>query len=167
MIKVFDNFLTKDLIFLTKGLCSSNLHEYKWRTNLSWNESIKKSSSTVLILSLTDEKNLKDFLTKKFNFLFPQTKDCQISILYYIWSNLSFIPFLFDANKILSATIYLNENWNIDFGGLFLYEYLNEKKFVIPEFNKCVVNESLVYHGTSLTTSDAPLRETIQIFFNK
>lgn len=165
-IKIFNNFLEPLFIKEIKKFVYSNISKSKWKTNLSWGENIRKSSSIVSILNLKENKEIYQIINNKFNLLFyEKTNNKEMFINYYIWHNLSYIPFHHDKRYDLSSTIYLNEEWHKDYGGLFLYEEGSEMKAIVPEFNKCIVNTSKVLHGTSLTTMDSPYRETIQIFF--
>ena len=162
-IMQFNNFLDINFIKDIKKEIYENAHEPKWKNSLYWEPSIRKSSTIVSILEVKDI--FKNKIKDKFIFLFPELINKEITVNYYLWPNLSFIPFHNDWKKYMAATIYLSEEWNKDYGGLFLYENNKEIKAIVPEFNKCIVNNLKVVHGTSLTTIDAPYRETLQIFF--
>jgi len=164
-IKQFNNFLDIDFINDIKKEVYQNIGEPNWKNSLCWDPSVRKSSTVVLIFGLNDF--FKNELKNKFVYFFPELINKLIYVNYYIWPNLSFIPFHADGGKYMGATIYLNENWDKDNGGLFLYEDNEEIKAIIPEFNKCIVNDLKTNHATTLTTMGAPYRETLQIFFNE
>jgi len=163
-IKQFNNFLDINLIKNIKNKIHQNLAEPKWRSSLYWYFGFKNSSSPVLSFEIEDDI-FKNIIKNKFISFFPQLTNKSMTVFYYIWPNLSFIPFHTDGGKYMGATIYLNEEWDKNHGGLFLYENNNEINVIIPEFNKCVVNDLKINHATTLTTIEAPYRETLQIFF--
>jgi hypothetical protein len=80
----------------------------------------------------------------------------------------SFIPWHNDGAYVHTVTIYLNERWDYDWGGALLYS-LEEPPFenvscVYPERNKGVAYAPPLYHTTTLTAINAPMRESLQIF---
>ncbi len=165
MIKTFYNFLEFDFIQNLKKTVKDKIFKNEWITSLCWIDSVKKSSQPVLIMKLTDEVEIYQYFQKKYNEVFSETINKKIEINYYLWPRLSFIPFHSDGKNRFASTIYLNESWDKDLGGLYLYEQNNEIKALVPTFNMCVFNNDNLYHGTSLTTVDAPYRETVQLFF--
>jgi Rps23 Pro-64 3,4-dihydroxylase Tpa1-like proline 4-hydroxylase len=163
-IFINNNFLEKQLIIDIKNFIRNNVNSFNWKTNLSWGKNIVKTSSQVSAFNLTNEKKFSEKIlgyykehlkNKKFN---PM-------IFYYVWHNLSYIPFHKDDHAVIASTIYLNEDWHEDYGGLFLYKTNDEIRAIVPEFNKCIVNKNNVAHATTLITTNAPYRETLQLFF--
>jgi Rps23 Pro-64 3,4-dihydroxylase Tpa1-like proline 4-hydroxylase len=163
-IQVINNFFNPILIYKLKDLIRNNLSEPLWKTNLFWEKSIIQSSSLVSVLEL--KNNFKDIFNEVKNIYiekFPEIKNMEFGIHLYLWHKLSYIPFHNDEAAYVASTVYLNNNWNRDWGGFFIYEKENKYEIVKPEFNKCIINKKTV-HGTTLTTIDAPPRETLQIF---
>jgi hypothetical protein len=165
-IEIYENFLELDFIKILKIKIRSELTNPVWRSSLSWGEEVKKGSAPVLIYLLSKDKYIYNYFRNKYDNMFSQLKNKEIIIMYYVWPRLSFIPFHSDKNHFFASTIYLNEDWHEDYGGLFLYKEKNEIKAVSPKFNLAITNPKNIIHGTSLTTTEAPFRETIQIFFN-
>jgi len=159
------NVLDENLINYIKKYVIDNKASKKWQNSMFWPEFIKKTSTTVSVLSLDDNKKICKELRKIYNELIPETKKMGMEVNYYIWPPLSYIPFHDDNHKQVASTIYLNKDWNIDWGGLFLYYEDQQIKTFFPSYNTCIVNNNKILHGTSLTTMDAVNRETIQVFF--
>jgi hypothetical protein len=136
-----------------------------WRSNLTWDQGIVKSSSLVLIRHLGEEdtEDLKKELFK--HAVYSEDQDLTFRAMTYLWSPLSFIPWHLDKNWIGAATIYLNDTWDHDWGGYLMWEDKAGIHATPPVFNRMVVNDANVKHSTTLTTKDANLRETIQIFW--
>jgi Rps23 Pro-64 3,4-dihydroxylase Tpa1-like proline 4-hydroxylase len=164
-MKIINNFLDINLIKKIEEYVNNNLQLHTWKTNLCWKDSIKKNSSQVSILNLTDVVEFSIPIKKLYNEIILETKSLKFSLCFYVWHNLSFIPFHKDGGYSIASTIYLNQTWEKDFGGLFLYEESNEIKAIVPKFNMCLINEVNINHGTSLIAINSPLRLTLQVFF--
>jgi hypothetical protein len=74
-----------------------------------------------------------------------------------------------DDNPRLSSTIYLNETWNWNWGGLFLYDHPEMGQgWIFPHGNTMMWFQPPIYHATSMISSNAEHpRLSIQLFFNK
>ena len=125
-----------------------------------------KEGSQVSILSLEkfNDKIKKHFV--KFN---KKYKKYKINNSLYIWQRGSHITWHNDSNNKFAGTVYLNEYWNKDDGGLFLWEDKMENctKVEFPEFNKMILNPQKIPHAVSMIPYQAKqLRFTIQFFGN-
>jgi len=67
----------------------------------------------------------------------------------------------------IAVTIYMNKHWEIDWGGLHLYEENGDRKFYVPTYNDAIITYSPQMHAVSTIDRDADMRKTIQIFFKK
>ena len=156
-----NNVLPVDLILQIKNCVLDKKTEI---TNHSdWDQNIVQGSARVDIFTLATpfrEQVINcyaDYVDlKKYSFIY---------VSYYKWLPGSFIPFHNDNHYSLASTIYLNESWNIDYGGLFLYEKNKDIKAYVPKYNSAVINDNNVPHGTSIISPTAPKRETLQVFF--
>jgi Rps23 Pro-64 3,4-dihydroxylase Tpa1-like proline 4-hydroxylase len=85
-----------------------------------------------------------------------------------LFSRGSFIPWHGDLGYVFSMTIYLNQTWNEDWGGAFIYRKTqdidSEISCIYPKYNLGVYFNPPMAHTTSLTAINAPLRESLQIF---
>ena len=168
MIQIYKKFLDKNLINDVINYVKENQDNYVWRVNqLAWDESIVNKGKEVSILNLEKFTNrfLKIYKEKK-----VINKDLKIcGILFYIWGRGSFIPFHNDAHVEAASTIYLNDSWDSDDGGLFIWrDELNKLNVVEPEFNKMVFNSNKLWHGvTMIAPFSQQLRYSVQVFFKK
>jgi Rps23 Pro-64 3,4-dihydroxylase Tpa1-like proline 4-hydroxylase len=95
--------------------------------------------------------------------LLPEYKEFEIQ--FYVWMKGSAISLHTDGLDRFGATIYLNRDWNIDHGGLFVYK--NDEKFnaIVPSFNTMVINNQnephMVTHISPLAPED---RYSLQIW---
>lgn len=141
-------------------------HQYKpiWKSNINWGENIVKGSSLVLAYELNEE--YLHYIKSKFVEFDKKFENKEIVGHLYIWTRGSHIPLHNDSNYDYGCTIYLNKNWNIDWGGLYLWLGDDKLNVEVPEFNKVIINQGNVRHGTTLLNYNAPEeRLTLQIFF--
>jgi Rps23 Pro-64 3,4-dihydroxylase Tpa1-like proline 4-hydroxylase len=170
MIKVYKNFLDETFLqeFTSDLKNKINTLDPAWTSNLGWNQNIIKSSSVVLMHQIKDQ-NIINTILKEYKKINKDIRD--LTICFYVWTKGSYIPLHRDnhPNYTGGSTIYLNENWHPDWGGLYLWQDDNKKFHAeVPEFNQMILNDSFVNHGTTLISQDAQeFRLTLQVFFLK
>jgi hypothetical protein len=165
MIKRIDNFLSENIITDIKKIVA-NTNSKNWKTSMSWEEAIKKSSVIVPVFNLNDFFEVKESILKYYEPYLNLKNFKNFYLLYYLWPPLSYIPFHYDALHKIASTIYLNKKWDRDHGGLFMCKNGEDYLAITPKYNHCIINTNDEIHGTTLTTIDAPKRETLQIFFS-
>ena len=161
-ITVVKDFLPTDLILQIKNY----IYREKPQTynHSCWNQNIIKDSARVEIFRLSDTEFKQHVINCYSNYV--DIKKYSVTYVnYYRWLPGSFIPFHNDERSSLASTIYLNESWDKDYGGLFLYEQDEEIKGYVPKYNSAVINKNSISHSTSIISPTAPKRETLQIFF--
>lgn len=141
-----------------------------WKSNLGWQTEIIKSSGIVLIRDLNAQQKNTLIETLVAKGLLDNSLRFELEAQVYLWTKGSFIPWHADkeyADKVrYAATLYLNEAWDIDWGGLFLYEKGDEIKAEIPNFNKLIFNDENFPHATTILSDNSDLRITIQLFWS-
>ncbi len=166
MVKIYKKFLDQDLIDDVINYVKENRDNHIWRVNqLSWDDSILGKGKEVSILNL---EKFKDRFSKIYKDKKILNNNLEIAgVFFYIWSRGSYIPFHNDGSHAAASSIYLNDVWDADDGGLFLWrDEQNNLNVVEPEYNKMVFNLNKTFHGvTMITPFSAQLRYSIQIFF--
>ena len=134
------------------------------RSNYQWEPHVVGSSQPVLI---------RDYDPLVAKFILAKLRDrgmidsFDFSVANFAWSRLSYIPWHDDGHRKTAITIYLNEQWDKNWGGLFLYKHPRDGdlRALKPRFNCGLRNSSNLQHATSMVTMDAPEpRFTVQIF---
>lgn len=141
-----------------------------WKSNLGWQSEILKSSGIVLIRDLNlEQKNriIESLVSKE---LLDNSLSFELEAHVYLWTKGSFIPWHadkeYDDKVRYAATLYLNETWDIDWGGLFLYKNGDDIKAEIPNFNKLIFNDENFPHATTILSDNSDLRITVQLFWS-
>jgi hypothetical protein len=118
-----------------------------------------------------------------FDIIEPLVKDKlpaynNLMIQHYVWHKNAAINLHNDKDQIFGATIYLNKNWDINNGGLFVWKdeaedlknlaknnYVGKMSALCPSYNMMVVNTNKSWH---LVTAVSPYitenRITLQIW---
>ena len=167
----YDNFLDVDLIKQIKALVNKVYVEHQpvWRTSYDWPKEIRRATKPISILELPVKfcDLIHDRLNKT---VVKWKKDTPPhKAMYYAYPPGGYIGWHDDSIYEFNATICLNQIWNVDWGGLHLYEDLKGLgiRAEVPTFNRCLISAGGVPHSTSIVTPDAPLREVISLFGGK
>lgn len=156
------NTLPVDLIQRIKIYARS---QRKHRTNLtSWPSVVVGMSGAIMLFDLEGDlfKELKAITDR----IIPETKNLVMSATYNLASRYSYLPWHNDQNHSYAFTIYVNEQWDPEYAGLFLYQDGDKITALYPEFNKGVWFKSPLMHSTTMPNQHAPLRESIQLFWD-
>ena len=144
MIKKIDNVLSDDLIKDIIEYFKLRLNKEVWKSNLGWNQNLAPYSANTLTHEITCNiliKQIKENIERAIKVNFDK-ENLHFIPLIYIWSGGSYIIWHLDDNYPYNGTIYLNEEWDSNDGGIFLYEEheTNEIRGIKPKYNMMVVN---------------------------
>ena len=133
------------------------------RTNCGWGQELVQESSPVFIYDLPDE-SLKESIVRVIGSVKEVPEFTETNVMFHYWTRGSYIPWHTDAGYKAGITIYLNDTWGRDDGGLFLYRENDEIKGLIPEFNMMVVQVGGTDHTVTPIIRVGAIRASIQIF---
>ena len=111
-----------------------------------------------------------DYFTYKFQSNIPLFNDYSLNACFmHIWQKGSGIKWHEDGTgDRIGCTIYMNHEWNANYGGLFLYIKDGANNWYCPEYNDCVWFESPMWHSVSILSNDIPEpRFSVQLFWDK
>lgn len=161
-VKTLSNTLSRELI---ERIRSYSYTQKNVRTNLtSWDPSLVGTSGSILLYDLKDK--LLDEVKSEIRKLFPIIDDYDdFTAMYVLGGRFSFIQWHNDLPHTFAMTVYLNEQWDKNYGGTLVYEDTDGRFITVyPEYNKSVSFRPPVWHTTNMSNLQAPLRESIQIF---
>ena len=174
-MKIFENAISDEL----NRKCIDYIQK-----NISNEDSYSCSASTLLwspILTqgvigschiMPTPTNLGGEILKSVNeIILGDFKNEDANIQFYIWDRLSGINWHDDGDADCGITIHLNEYWNENWGGIFLWRDKtddNQIKGLIPKKNTMVINDNVEIHCvTPIGVLYNMPRMTIQIFVKK
>lgn len=133
------------------------------RSNYHWKDAIRLMSAVVLVRDYEPhlaQLILADLLKRKI------VEHGDYHVMNYAWTRLSYIPWHDDNKRSEALTIYLNDRWELDWGGLFLYQDEQQQiRGFAPKFNCGLRNDNNVMHSTTPVALEAPEpRFTLQLF---
>ena len=166
-MQIIKNALSEELYDALVEELKSQLHNQVWGSStILWQEELKRGiSGTTLTCKVSDVlsnqifRELKDYIPNL------SKSVCQ----FYVWQHNAGISRHDDGNHMFGATIYLNEYWDINDGGFFIWndKNTNELKVLSPEKNMMVLNLNTEYHlVTPVLPCAGDFRYTIQIWGN-
>lgn len=163
---VIKNFLDPDtfnkVVSYAMNKWTSSVNSFK--TNQHWPQFIIKDSNIILTHDIEDNDIIKK-LSHSLKKVYDYKKINELMIYYY--NPGCHIPWHDDAHSNGSVTIYLNDEWDIDHGGLFMYNEGDGIRAISPEKNMLVFQLGGIPHSVSVLSPRAPVRVTIQAFFDK
>lgn len=134
------------------------------RSSFHWEEALRRASAPVLV---------RDFDPVQASFITGMLKQRGVidstdySVMCHVWPHLSFIPWHLDGKYKNAVTIFLNEEWDRNWGGIFLYEESGSGQIsgVVPRFNLGIRNSAILPHAITHVSTEAPEpRFTLQLF---
>ena len=167
-MKIIENFIGPSFIQQVLKENEDMMYDNVWRSNLGWQQEIVAPSGVVCgEVSLRSNRNLDrcDAQTRTGQ----SHQSIEIDAQAYVWHRLSYIPWHSDKDSDdevrFAASLYLNKEWNDDWGGLFLYKKDGEIRAEAPQYDKLVFNDNNFPHATSMLSVDAPYRHSVQLFW--
>lgn len=115
-----------------------------WSSSSGWDQNLSLISSNTLTHIIKDKilyKQIKSSIENALNLNFEK-ENLEFIPSIYVWSGGSYITWHPDYIYPYNGTIYLNEEWDTNDGGIFLYKDnpTNEIRGIEPEYNSMVVN---------------------------
>jgi len=134
-----------------------------YRINTSWGKGVKDFSKPVFVHTIQDASIRNEVQA---NLLRLGIKRPMKDVMLYFWIPGSYIPWHHDGIHTAGLTIYLNEFWKVEYGGLFQFTTTsNVVETIVPSGNVGVYQEGGVPHSTTVVAKHAPVRRTLQVFF--
>jgi len=167
-MQIYENVLNENTLNLIyRELTHFMEHEHLWScSNFKWGDKFSNLrtniSGTTMVAKVSD--TLTEIILEDLDDVLPSMNHKLIK--YFVWLPNSGISKHTDYTYKFGSTIYLNESWDINDGGLFLYENATDDWRVhIPRYNTMVVNDTgLVHMVTPVSAFAKHNRYTIQIF---
>ena len=177
----FENVLSNELIREYFKEIKHFMYEKKeiWgASNFKWADELRGHvPGSCLFTSVS--KELKGKILDEIKHKLPPCPMENIGLQHYVWMKNSGINWHNDGGHIFGATIYMNKDWNANYGGVFVW---NEKSIprtekglqtalqghlraYCPVFNTMAINEHQQHHLVTTIEPSAPEnRFTIQIW---
>jgi hypothetical protein len=164
MITFASNVLSQNTIETIYTDVFKKENESRWRTSKqSWNKDLTENSVGTIVIFEIHEHCPSFQLIEGDIRKFMKNDEKISSITFTEWQPCSQLNRHNDADRAMGMTIYLNEEWNPQWGGFFCWEEGPTYKMVSPKYNHAVMNRGGTWHFVSVTSPLADIRKTIQI----
>jgi Rps23 Pro-64 3,4-dihydroxylase Tpa1-like proline 4-hydroxylase len=175
MIHTIYDFLEQDVYdsLINKFESSKGQAVFEVNNMGRWGTGLEAGSySPVLVLPLDE---YQDYFKKKYSEIDERfAEHPHLTCFMHVWLPGSQINWHHDSpeeTSRMSSSIYLNANWDWNWGGLFLYddeEMPGRFGWVFPHKNSAVYFKPPIWHSTTMVTNSAPYpRLSVQLFFSK
>ncbi len=164
-MKIFKDAISDETWKACIDELNANLFDKGWKvSNLAWpTRSRVGIDGTVLIKAVS--KELRFLLLEDLKEYLPYCNSFAINM--HVWMPNSGVATHNDSEHKYGATIYLNQNWYADLGGIFVWwdKNTNEMRGLVPECKTLVLNDEHEDHLVTIVSTHAPEpRISIQIF---
>lgn len=164
-MQVYKNVLSTETLNHCHEELKSLMGEPVWRcSDQFWGEEIKVGVTGVCTSTFVSNELLNKVRGDLLSYLPAHNR---LSAQHYIWHKHSGISIHNDWAYDFAATVYLNPEWNLDWGGLFMWKDPVTQGIHghVPEYNTMVVNTQKTEHFVTLMSPLAPTnRFTLQIW---
>lgn len=165
-VSVIENFLPITLLDKVHEYVTKNFHEFCWRPNAGvWDPGLTLGSSAIMVMGIDE---LKEELSEICLDILGIDKKLMLSVPHPMFYDAPIGSYVnWHSEEVpLSISVYLNELWKREWGGLFLYEKDEAIHGVIPKFNRAVISGPGVPHAvTTINPVADNHRYSIQLFF--
>jgi hypothetical protein len=172
LVTTYNDFFTSSVINLVKKSSHEVFHYNKGvghqilKTNSYWPDNIKLPGVPIFIHDIKEGCNLYNLISSEVTKITGTLTS--LGMMFYYWPKYSYIPWHKDTEARYngSITVYLNEIWDRENGGYFMYEDNTDNtiRAVLPCCNKAIFQGANVEHCTSVNLS-SEIRSTLQIFY--
>jgi Rps23 Pro-64 3,4-dihydroxylase Tpa1-like proline 4-hydroxylase len=171
MITKYKDFFNDEIcqeldVLISKIMSKENRDNPIYSASISsWDKELVSHSTPILRYFLTEEN---DKLISKIKKEVSKKTGYEIDyVLIHFFPKLSYITWHDDGIFKGAITVYLNKNWDSDWGGYLMYEEDSDVKAIKPEYNLGILQEGGVKHCVSTINVDADIRISIQAFLVK
>jgi len=136
-------------------------------SNAIWDREIVGDSAPVLVHTLAGQPHgmICNLLRQR-----GMLEEGDAHVMLYAWGANSYIPWHTDGRHSGAVTVYLNDRWDPEWGGHFLYKTQDGEiaSPLVPRFNLGVVVGCDIPHATTRVEGIAPeARYSLQVFRKK
>lgn len=172
MLNIIPNFLDQEVIdlILEKYEYAKGKPFFEINEMGRWAEELYAGNfGPVYILPMFTE--LCNTLNPKFYSL-PEFTDYQMNACFlHVWQPGSGINWHLDnpnSDERIGFTVYLNQEWNVNWGGLLLWEKFGQTGWYSPQYNNAVWFHSPFWHSVTMVSRAANTpRLSLQIFLDR
>ena len=163
-MKTVFNILSTDVIAQAHAELDAFKKETRWASSQNfWMDCLHTGTIIGSVTQTFASPSLTSLVHNAIRNYIPKCNN--IVVQHYLWHPLSGINMHGDAGYTFGATIYLTPVWDINWGGLFVYETSNGLKATPPTFNSININTEQTPHMVTTVSPLAPYpRHTLQIW---
>ena len=161
---IFDNVCDSETLDILHQDLDSKSKESLVLNSKKWDDTLTIGiDGIVTVIPVSDQisKLIRKILIKKI----PDTRLYNMNFVYQVMPYQAGISKHYDKLHYFAATLYLNKVWDLNYGGILIYEEDSVLKAHCPTYNTLIVNNNKALHLVTSVTNAAPVaRVTLQCF---
>ena len=161
MIFIEDS-VTEEVLNKLRNEFDENVPKNCWKSSsVTWDPRLRQGFVGSCMTTFVSD-NIQKLLEEELKSSLP--KYTKLTCQYYIWQPQSGISWHNDSGngRLFGATLYLNDEWNPDNGGWFIWEDDDGYHTILPKKKLLVINDN--YQNHCVTPVSIGFRCTIQIW---
>ena len=167
-IQKFEDFLSNELVIELESYIEKLRNDRKtiFTTNLTmWEKNLLNTSTAMLRYDFgQNETQLLNKIKKEVENKIPYYVS---NVVLHLFPPLSYITWHNDGHVNAAFTLYMNREWDDNWGGYLMYKKDNEIMAIKPEYNLGVLQEKGVLHCVSTVNIGSDYRISLQFFLTK
>jgi len=167
-MRIVTDAIPKEVIEEARSYVMKNMGDFKWQSSeIMWAPGLKVGINGSCLIRETPTE-LREKLASHLSPILPPHDE--LAINYHLWQRGSGIASHNDNTYEFGATLYLNEDWNVNYGGIFVWAPIHEEtmRALSPTYNTLVINDSQEIHFVTPISNESPMfRVTLQIWGKK
>lgn len=164
-MKIIKSALSQQSIFETQSYLRDNIGSFMWSSSeVLWDPGLR-IGIVGSCLSTEMPLELRNIVVPELKKVLPPHDELVCN--YHLWQRGSGISSHTDSDYKFGATLYLNDQWHVNYGGIFIWQPKDqsEMRALIPEKNTLVINDESEVHLVTPIAPDCPkYRATVQIW---
>lgn len=159
----FTELVYSEIVEHVKSIIKNKSNSFT--TSFIWQESLKGNSGLIARYEFEKSdieilKKIKGETEKKIPYIISK-------VVLHLFPPLSYITWHDDTHVKGALTVYLNEQWDENWGGYLMYKEDNQVKAIKPERNLGVLQKNGVEHSVSCVNIGSDYRMSLQFFLDK
>tara|TARA_S200000501_G_scaffold59329_1_gene49680 strand:+ start:4371 stop:4880 length:510 start_codon:yes stop_codon:yes gene_type:complete len=167
-MRIVNNALPQNVFEDARSFVMKNIGEFAWQSSeIQWAPGLKVGINGSCLIRETIPELKEKIESELVDYLPPYD---ELVINYHLWQRNSGIAAHTDSDYEFGATLYLNDDWHVNHGGIFVWQPHGENtmRALSPEANTLVINGDKELHFVTPVSPESPMfRVTLQIWGKK
>lgn len=162
-----NKILTQELFEECQAALYSDADKIAWGVSrFGWESFFANAFMGAVFVKPVPDK-LQERLKEHFSKIIDDIDQYDVNMVFQVWDRNSGIPFHDDHSHKKAITVYLNDEWSWEDGGLFIYDDGSESvKAIMPRKNRGMIIEGELHAVTAISPYARETRNCLQVWLD-